>query len=410
MGNAKSAVIVINDYGSITGGASKVAIDSAVGLARRDHDVTYFCAVSPIDERLREAGIRIICLGQAASVDDPNLVRGALQNLWSAAAQKQLSQLLANADRKNTIVHVHSWTKALSPSCLWAIRRSNLSTIITVHDYFLACPNGGLFNYQVKQSCPLTPMSWSCLASNCDKRSYGMKVFRVFRQLLQHQVIGRPTAPWHFAVISDFCLEQIGVYLPSWARRSVVTNPLDLEKMPPADPTKSDRFIAVGRLSPEKGFTDFAEAARRAGVAAAIIGAGESRDDILAVNPSLSLPGWLNHSDVLNNLREARALIFPSLWPEPLGLSPLEAAAHGIPSVISSNTGARDWVVDGENGLQFPPGDITALYACLNRLKDDHMVSRLGRSAYDRYWANAPTLDEHVASLEELYETLLQRA
>jgi glycosyltransferase involved in cell wall biosynthesis len=234
-----------------------------------------------------------------------------------------------------------------------------------------------------------------------------MKLFRVFRQILQNQAIGQPSALWHFAAVSDFCFEKIGAYLPAGVRRSVIPNPVDLEKLPPSDPGRSDRFVGVGRLSPEKGFADFATAARRAGVAATIIGEGESRKEIAAANPAVELSGWLSHPDMLNRLRQARALVFPSLWPETLGLSPLEAAAQGIPSVISSNVGAREWILDEVNGLQFPAGNVDALSACLTRLKDDDLVGRLGRCAYDRYWANAPTLDKHIDRLEALYDDLL---
>ena len=407
MSMRKYSIIVINDHGSVAGGDSKIAIDSAAGLARRGYDVTYFCSVPPIEERLRVAGVRVVCMDQPASAKNASPAQGALQNLWNVGAQRKLSQLLAEADPRKTIVHVHGWTKALSPSCLWAIRQSNLATVIVGHDYFLACPNGGLFNYQTKQPCSLRPMSLSCLISNCDKHSYGMKLFRVVRQILQDQAIGRPKAPWHFAAVSDFCLDKMGMHLPAWITRSVIPNPIDLEKFPPSNPGESDRFVGVGRLSPEKGFVDFATAARRTCVAATIIGRGESREEIAAANPALELPGWLSHTDMLNRLRKARALVFPSLWPETLGLSPIEAAAQGIPSVISSNVGAREWILDGVNGLHFEAGNVDALSACLTRLKDDDLVNRLGECAYERYWTDAPTLDKHIDRLETLYDNLL---
>jgi glycosyltransferase involved in cell wall biosynthesis len=407
MARGRRSIIVVNDWGSVTGGSSKIAIDSATGLAGRGYDVTYFCAVPPVEERLRAAGVRVICMDRPASANDASPTRAALQNLWNVGSQLQLSQLLAGFDPRKTIVHVHGWTKALSPSCLWAIRQSNLATVIAGHDYFLACPNGGFFNYQTKRPCSLKPMSRSCLTSNCDKHSYGMKLFRVVRQILQNQAIARPAAPWHLAAVSDFCFEQIGMHLPAWIERSVIPNPIDLEKRPPSNPERSDRFVGVGRLSPEKGFADFARAARQAGVAATIIGDGESREEIFAANPAVELPGWLDHADMLNRLRKARTLVFPSLWPETLGLSPLEAAAQGIPSVISNNIGVREWVLDGVNGLHFAAGNIEALSECLTRLKDDDLVSRLGQCAYESYWASAPTLDKHINSLEALYDDLL---
>lgn len=401
-------VVVVNDFGSIVGGAGKVAVDSALGLANRGFDVIYFCAVGPVDRRLREGPLKIVCLGQYASLDNPSWPEGALQNLWNWEAERRLSEVLAACDRTKTVVHVHSWSKALSPSCFKAMRSSELATAITIHDYFMACPNGGLFNYQTRQVCSLRPMSRPCLTSNCDKQSYAMKLFRVLRQSMLNSAMERPRAPWHFVAVSDFALQKIGAYLPAWAGRSLVPNPVDLEQMAPVDPAKSDCFISVGRLSPEKGTSVFAMAARLAGVRAAIIGAGEMHDEVIAANPFLEMLGWLDHADMLERLRKARALVFPSLCPEPLGLSPLEAAAHGIPSIVSDNTGACDWIVDGKNGLHFVTGDIESLADKLVRMRDDSLVSRLGSAAYDNHWRNAPSLAKHVDNLEKLYNEMLR--
>jgi glycosyltransferase involved in cell wall biosynthesis len=210
--------------------------------------------------------------------------------------------------------------------------------------------------------------------------------------------------------VSDFALAKIAPYLPRPCTSSVLENPADLVQLPAAKPAGSNLFLAAGRLSPEKGFELFAEAAGLVGARAAIIGEGESRNGIAAVNSSVEMPGWLDHAQFLARLREARALIFPSLWPETHGLVPLEAAAQGIPPVVSDNTAARDWVIDGRNGLHVPSGNAAALAAALERLQNDALVEELGRAAYNDYWKRAPTLARHVDSLETLYESLLQTA
>jgi glycosyltransferase involved in cell wall biosynthesis len=402
----RHTVVILNDFGSVNGGAAKVAIESAYGLAGRGHRVTYFCAVGPTDPRLREAGVEIVCLDQRASLDDPSRVRGTLRNLWNGPAARHLASLLAG--KPDAVVHIHGWSKALSPSSLRVTRESGLPAVVTIHDYFLACPNGALFDYQSGENCLLKPMSSACVMRHCDKQSYAMKAFRVLRQNIQNAALNGRQAHWHFAAVSEFALAKIAPFVPVPHTASVLENPSDLVRLPAAQPAQSDLFLAAGRLSPEKGFDVFAEAARRAGVRAAIIGEGECRSRIAGINSSVEMPGWLDHAQFVTRLREARALIFPSLWPETQGLVPLEAAAQGIPPVVSNNTAARDWVVDGQNGLQVSSGSVAALAAALERLNDDDMVARLGRAAYDSYWNSAPTLARHVDGLEALYESLLQ--
>jgi glycosyltransferase involved in cell wall biosynthesis len=110
---------------------------------------------------------------------------------------------------------------------------------------------------------------------------------------------------------------------------------------------------------------------------------------------------------MLEMLRQARALVFPSIWPETYGLVVVEALACGIPVVVSDNTAAAGLVTDGETGLVFPSGDAAALAERLGRLRNDAFVERLGQAAHARYWANPTTLDRHVDALERLYSDML---
>ena len=45
-------IVVVNDYATINGGATKVAIDSAIGLAEQGVHVVYFAATGSIEQAL----------------------------------------------------------------------------------------------------------------------------------------------------------------------------------------------------------------------------------------------------------------------------------------------------------------------------------------------------------------------
>ena len=56
-------VVVLADFAFVNGGAGRIALDSAKGLARRGHDVILFTAVGPIAEDLRSVrGLTNVCL------------------------------------------------------------------------------------------------------------------------------------------------------------------------------------------------------------------------------------------------------------------------------------------------------------------------------------------------------------
>ena len=165
----------------------------------------------------------------------------------------------------------------------------------------------------------------------------------------------------------------------------------------------------VGRLTVEKGAILLARAARECDVPVVFAGDGPCRFDIVSANPAAKITGWLSRVEVQEQLRHARALIFPSLWHEMHGLVVPEAAALGVPAVVSDTSAAIESVRDGVTGFLFRNGDLASLKTALLRLSDDTLAGRLGTACYQAYWDAPPTLERHVESLEELYQTVLSR-
>lgn len=66
----------------------------------------------------------------------------------------------------------------------------------------------------------------------------------------------------------------------------------------------------------------------------------------------------------------------------------LEAAAAGVPAVVTDATGAVDSVVDKETGIIFGVGDVAALALAITQLSEDReLAERLGNAA--RQWVEA---------------------
>ena len=59
----------------------------------------------------------------------------------------------------------------------------------------------------------------------------------------------------------------------------------------------------------------------------------------------------MNKEKLAGYLAEAKGYIFPSL--EPFGIAPVEALAAGCPVIAYGVGGARDYVIDGKNGILF---------------------------------------------------------
>lgn len=402
-------VIVINDNAHVNGGASKVAIQEAVGLADRGHLIHFVCAVQPIAQELVHPNISVVCSQQHDLLANPDRVEAFIQGWWNTKAAHLTDQLLSRLDRTDTIIHLHVWSRALSASTIRAALDSEIPVICTLHDFQFACPSGTFFNHPHQQICRLRPLSRACILSNCDTRNYPQKLWRVGRQVIQKKIGRAPADIKHVIVHSRLAGEVMQSYLSPDCTIHNLPIYIESTQCLPAHPETNDTFVYLGRLVREKGVLLAASSAAAESVPLTFVGSGPLAEQIRAANPKAVITGWVDHATSVKHLRTARALIFPSLWYETLGLVVLEAAAHGIPSLVSDTSAAREVVLDGVTGLHFRSGDELDLRARMKQLQDPDLVRTLGRSAYEHFWSSDySSLDAHTSSLEEIYQKVLR--
>ena len=180
------------------------------------------------------------------------------------------------------------------------------------------------------------------------------------------------------------------------AHRITVVHPgVDSEHFIP-DPLVSraspSRFVYLGRLKRYKGVDTLiramAEVRRsRPELSLDIAGAGDDRPRLerlaadLGQTDGIRFLGYVDEATKLSLLRRAVANVFPSPK-EGWGITVMEAAASGTPSIASDSPGLRDSVRNGVTGVLVPHGNSAQLAAAMLRLAgDDDLVTRLGSNA-----------------------------
>ncbi len=396
-------LVIVNDHAHINGGAAKVAIDSAIGFARRGFRVDFFAAVGPVDPGLADAGVETTLVDQPDILSASSLASFGAQWLWNRTAARSLAALLSGCDPAHTVVHLHGWAKALSPAIGPALRRARLPVVQTLHEYYLACPNGGFYDYGRARDCRRTAMSPPCVLHNCDSRGYPRKLMRVGRHALMRHASGLTDVARHVIILSKLQRAAMAPYLPD-AVFHEVSNPIDVADPGRPDGARATDFLFVGRLSAEKGPRYFAQAARLAGVTPVFVGDGPERAALERDFPQARFLGWLPPAGVRAALQKARALVFPSVWYEGQPLTVYEALAQGVPVIVSDLCAGREAVIDGETGFWFDCANAPSLASRIERLKDDALARRLSQAAHARYWSEPLTLDRHLDAAATVYE------
>ena len=114
----------------------------------------------------------------------------------------------------------------------------------------------------------------------------------------------------------------------------------------------------LGRISPEKGLDHAIEIARRAGMPLRIAAKVDRADreyfeqhiEPLLDVPGIELVGEIGEDGKGEFLGGAAALLFPVQWPEPFGLTMIEAMACGTPVIAYRRGSVPEVMIDGETG------------------------------------------------------------
>jgi glycosyltransferase involved in cell wall biosynthesis len=175
-------------------------------------------------------------------------------------------------------------------------------------------------------------------------------------------------------------------------------------------------FLYVGRLKRYKGIGFAVQALalarrHRPDLRLDIAGVGDYRPELERLAASLALQraivfhGFVSEERKIDLMRAAWANIFPSPK-EGWGITIIEAAACGTPSLASDSPGLRDSVRHGETGFLVPHGSVEGLAARMIELADSAaLVAKLGDRA--RRFAEGLTWDRTAAATEQHLKAII---
>lgn len=196
--------------------------------------------------------------------------------------------------------------------------------------------------------------------------------------------------------ISDFTRSQLCLTTNPewWPRFRVARCGVDTAAFAYRDPAPVSgrtKIMALGRLSPEKGFAVLIEAVgllrdRGVDMELRIVGDGPTRGDLerqiagAGLGDRVTLTGELPPAEVSRELA-ASDLFCMASFSEGLPISIMEAMAVGVPVVSTWIAGIPELARQGETALTVPPADAQALADAIARLTGDEALRlRLARA------------------------------
>ncbi|MDJ0771452.1 MAG: glycosyltransferase [Ilumatobacter sp.] len=370
-------VVLVNDYRSL-GGAERVVADTA--------------------ELLEGAGIAAHVF---SSEDVPGHRRNAVNFVHHRAARTALARLVNEVEPD--VVHLHNVYHELSPAVLSVPARLGVPSLVTAHDWHLACPNPSGCRHVDGQMRPvdLTHLSARSLVTSRWDVSRVRSLARLVQHVAGYRIVDRRS---DLDLIVCPSPAQAAVFERSFgATAAVLRNP---QPAPPTEGAPSDRsgFVFAGRVEPEKGLAAFIEVAPVELLDdLRVIGEGEDLERCRAAaqrrGAATEFTGRLSAAETLDAMRRCDVLVLPSRWPEIAPLAVIEAIASGC-RVLGSRLGGIPELCAGRDELLFDPFDEDDVArACRAALAADPSGPRPEASA------RAQTRETYLAELVDLYAT-----
>ena len=337
------------------------------------------------------------------------------------------------------VVHI-GHLNHLSTSLVQEAARREVPIVFTLHDYWLMCPRG-----QFMQMFPEDPTNlWAACDGQedrkCAERCYA-RYFSGSPEQREHDVaqwtdwVGRrmahvrevaelvdvfvaPARYLHDRFRDDFGLPAAKLrYLDYGFDRSRLTGRARTTGEP-------FTFGYIGTHIPAKGIHLLLEAFGQLEGSPRLRIWGRDRGQNTAALKEIAarLPGdaadrveWLpeyRNQDIVRYVFDrVDSIVVPSVWVENSPLVIHEAQQARVPVITAAAGGMQEYVRDEVNGLLFRHRDATELAAAMQRFVDEPaLAARLGERGYlFSESGDVPSVEEHVAALEDIYATTLKR-
>jgi glycosyltransferase involved in cell wall biosynthesis len=214
----------------------------------------------------------------------------------------------------------------------------------------------------------------------------GARSFLAVGSLARDSLIARGAPPERIRFFANT------IDVERWVERAARTTPR---------PHDDVVVLSVGRLVGEKAFDVLGSACAEAGVRLVLAGDGPERRRL---EPFATVLGDVREEELAQEYVDADVFALLSRH-ETWGVVVNEAAASGLPLVLSDRVGAADDLLrDGENGFLVPADDVAAAAGALRTLAADADLRRLmGERSRERVraWDYDASVDAFVAAVRE---------
>ncbi|GAB5524352.1 MAG: glycosyltransferase family 4 protein [Roseivirga sp.] len=389
----------------IQGGSDRYMVSLGKLLSENGYEVIPFAAQN--QNSIETEYARYFPQGRKRDSINPRELIKSFYNLDSA---KKLEQLIK--DTSPDLAHIHIYYGKLSASILPVLKKYNIPTVQTLHEYKTICPTYTLYrNGHICTDCKGKHFYKAAL-NRCNKGSL-IQSLGISLEAYISRTIGSQRLIDKFITVSDFQREKILEFDTISAQKiSTVHNFLDASDFEPGF-QPGTYFLYFGRLDKTKGILTLVKALERLPhIKLLIAGTGDYENELRSYVTSHDMDnveflGFKSGNDLHDLIRGAIACTIPSEWYETFGLTTIESFALGRPVIGARIGGITEVISEGRDGFLFEPGNVDELTEkidLLNGMKETTAIEmgKKGRSKVEEQFSR----QVHLQKITHIYNQL----
>lgn len=330
---------------------------------------------------------------------------------WNGNVYRRLSEIILK--EKPKIAHFNNIFPLITPSAYHICNKLGIPIVQTVHDYRYICQGAQLFrNHRICDLCVHKHILPYPILYKCYHRSRSASL--IFDTSFQfHRIIKSFDGINKFIFPSNFSRNYFLKHSDIPERKAIVVPYFTgADKNAGNHTVKKDYFLFVGRLSEEKGIKELLDVfSSLPKYKLVVIGDGPLRKQVDQYKKykNIVIRGFLSRKVISNYMRDALAVVIPSLWFEVSPLVLIEAYANKTPVIVPEFGAFQEAVRERETGLFYRQYDFADLKSkIVFAYEHKSLMLKMGQNALGEYMTRY-TPRKHYQMLMKVYRSLIGR-
>lgn len=401
-------ILMVNKFHFIKGGSERHVFDLSKKLEEEGHNVIHFSMkheqnFSSNDEKYFIDYVDLKKFG----------IKNIIKFIYNRQAVKKMQEIIKR--EKIDVVHLHNIAHQIGPAIIKVAKDNNLPIIQTLHDYKLICPNYTLFSKgEICKMCK-GGKYYNCVKRKCHNGSFFKSLLGSFEAYLNNKIKNYYKDVDLFIAPSTYMKNACVEFGVSEEKIKVIVNFGRFNNSEEIERENGNEYLLYfGRLSGEKGLNTLIKAMKDENIKSELrlVGAGpeyknlEKMIEDLDLENKVGLLGPKYGHELKIIIANAKAIVIPSVWPENMPLTMLEALSLGVPVIVSKVGGLREIIKDSYNGISFRAGDELALSEAIKKLDtlDRELLSKNARES-----VNELNVDNYYKKVFKIYKKCTER-